>query len=83
MRACLSIIASIRHGMSFVRYNLADELGPERNSVKDNLMFTADKVGEPMRVAALCADQEEMVFRRYARSVAVGPCESVLPDGSG
>ena len=46
------------HGMSFVRYNRLTELGLSEQQIKDNLMFTADKVGEPMRVAARAADQK-------------------------
>jgi cytochrome c1 len=40
------------HGLSFVRYNRLTELGLTEQQVKENLMFTADKIGEPMRVAA-------------------------------
>ena len=47
------------HGMSFVRYNRLTELGLSEQQIKDNLMFTADKVGEPMRVAARAADQKK------------------------
>ena len=47
------------HGMSFVRYNRLTELGLSEQQVKDNLMFTADKIGEPMRVAARPAEQKE------------------------
>lgn len=46
------------HGMSFVRYNRLTELGLSEQQVRDNLMFTADKIGEPMRVAARPAEQK-------------------------
>jgi len=39
------------HGASFVRYNRLTELGLTEQEVKDNLMTTAEKIGEPMRVA--------------------------------
>jgi ubiquinol-cytochrome c reductase cytochrome c1 subunit len=39
------------HGASFVRYQKLTELGLSEQEVKDNLMFTSDKIGEPMRVA--------------------------------
>lgn len=39
------------HGASFVRYNRLTELGFTEAEVKDNLMTTAEKIGEPMRVA--------------------------------
>lgn len=47
------------HGASFVRYNRLTELGLTEQQVKDNLMFTAEKVGEPMRVAARPAEQKQ------------------------
>ena len=47
------------HGLSFVRYNRLAELGLTEQQVKDNLMFTAEKVGEPMRVAARASDQKQ------------------------
>lgn len=46
------------HGASFVRYNRLTELGLTEQQVRENLMFTADKIGEPMRVAARAADQK-------------------------
>lgn len=39
------------HGASFVRYNRLQELGFTEQQVKDELMTTAEKIGEPMRVA--------------------------------
>ena len=47
------------HSMSFVRYNRLTELGLSEQQVKDNLMFTADKIGEPMRVAAKPGEQKQ------------------------
>lgn len=47
------------HGMSFVRYKRLTELGLTEQQVRDNLMFTADKIGEPMRVAARAGEQKE------------------------
>ncbi|QEL64432.1 cytochrome c1 subunit of cytochrome bc1 [Oryzomicrobium terrae] len=38
------------HGASYVRYNRLTELGLTEEQIKDNLMFTAEKIGEPMRV---------------------------------
>ncbi len=46
------------HGLSYVRYNRLTELGLTEQQVKDNLMFTAEKIGEPMRVAAQPAEQK-------------------------
>jgi ubiquinol-cytochrome c reductase cytochrome c1 subunit len=46
------------HGLSYVRYNRLTELGLTEQQVKDNLMFTAEKIGEQMRVAAQPAEQK-------------------------
>lgn len=46
------------HGLSFVRYNRLTELDLTEAQVRDNLMFTADKIGEPMRIAARPAEQK-------------------------
>jgi ubiquinol-cytochrome c reductase cytochrome c1 subunit len=37
------------HGVQFVRYQGLTELGLSEAQVKDNLMFTAEKVAEPMK----------------------------------
>ncbi len=47
------------HSASFVRYNRLTELGLSEQQVRDNLMFTADKIGEPMRIAARPAEQKQ------------------------
>ena len=47
------------HGASFVRYQRLTELGLTEQQVIDNLMFTADKIGEPMRIAARPAEQRQ------------------------
>jgi ubiquinol-cytochrome c reductase cytochrome c1 subunit len=39
------------HGMQFMRYDGLKELGLSEAQIKDNLMFTADKVGEPIKIA--------------------------------
>lgn len=46
------------HGASYVRYNRLTELGLTEQQVKETLMF-ADKIGEPMRVAARPAEQKQ------------------------
>jgi ubiquinol-cytochrome c reductase cytochrome c1 subunit len=38
------------HGVQFMRYGSLTELGLSEQQIRDNLMFTADKVGEPMKV---------------------------------
>lgn len=46
------------HGASYMRYNRLTELGLTEQQIKDNLMFTADKIGEQMRVAARSTEQK-------------------------
>lgn len=47
------------HGASYMRYNKLMELGLTEQQVKDNLMFTADKIGEPMRIAGRAGEQKQ------------------------
>jgi ubiquinol-cytochrome c reductase cytochrome c1 subunit len=37
------------HAMQYVRYGGLTEIGLTEQQIKDNLLFTADKVGEPMK----------------------------------
>src|SRR5215212_4495 len=37
------------HSLQYMRYDSLGELGLSEAQIKDNLMFTADKVGEPMK----------------------------------
>ena len=46
------------HGASYIRYNTLTRLGLTEQQIKDNLLFTADKIGEQMRVAARPAEQK-------------------------
>ncbi|HMV55197.1 MAG TPA: cytochrome c1 [Rhodocyclaceae bacterium] len=39
------------HGASYMRYNRLKDIGLSEQQIKDNLMFTADKVGEQMKIA--------------------------------
>ena len=39
------------HGASYMRYNRLQQIGLSEQMIKDNLMFTAEKIGEPMRIA--------------------------------
>lgn len=47
------------HGASYFRYNKLMELGLTEQQVKENLMFTTDKIGEQMRVAARSDEQKQ------------------------
>lgn len=44
------------HSASYYRYNRLTDIGLTEQQIKDNLMFTADKVGEPMTIALRRAD---------------------------
>jgi ubiquinol-cytochrome c reductase cytochrome c1 subunit len=39
------------HSASYLRYNRLADIGLTEGQIKDNLMFTADKVGEQMKIA--------------------------------
>ena len=39
------------HSASYMRYNRLRDIGLSEDQIRENLMFTADKVGEPMRIA--------------------------------
>lgn len=47
------------HGASFFRYNKLLELGLTEQQVKDNLLFTAEKIGEPMTIAMRPAEAKQ------------------------
>jgi ubiquinol-cytochrome c reductase cytochrome c1 subunit len=44
------------HGVQYMRYNRLTDLGLTEAQIRDNLMFTADKVGETMKVAMTVKD---------------------------
>jgi len=44
------------HSASYMRYNRLKDIGLSDAQVKDNLLFTAEKVGEPMKIAMQRAD---------------------------
>ena len=47
------------HSASYMRYNRLKDIGLTDAQIKDNLMFTADKVGEPMRIAMQPAESKQ------------------------
>ena len=49
------------HGASYLRYKNLLDLGLTEQQVKENLMFTSDKIGELMRVAAR-SDEQKLWF---------------------
>lgn len=48
------------HSASYMRYNRLHDIGLTDDQIRDNLMFTADKVGELMRVAMQRQDAKVM-----------------------
>jgi ubiquinol-cytochrome c reductase cytochrome c1 subunit len=47
------------HSASYMRYNRLKDLGLDDAQIKENLLFTADKVGEPMRIAMQPAEAKQ------------------------
>lgn len=47
------------HAASAMRYNRLTDLGLTEQQIKENLMFTADKVGDPMTISAGRKDQRQ------------------------
>jgi len=47
------------HSASYMRYNRLHDLGLTDQQIKDNLLFTADKVGEPMKIAMRPVEAKE------------------------
>jgi ubiquinol-cytochrome c reductase cytochrome c1 subunit len=47
------------HGLQYMRYNRLTDIGLTEAQIRDNLMFTADKVGETIRVAMTVKDGKD------------------------
>ncbi len=47
------------HSATAMRFNRLMELGLTEQQIKDNLLFTGEKVGDPMRIAVSKKDQQE------------------------
>ena len=47
------------HGASYMRYNRLADIGVSDEQIKANLLFTRDKVGEPMTIAMQRADAKQ------------------------
>ncbi|MCM5571830.1 cytochrome c1 [Burkholderiaceae bacterium FT117] len=47
------------HGASLMRYNRLADIGLTDEQIKKSLLFTADKVGDPMKIAMRPADAKE------------------------
>jgi ubiquinol-cytochrome c reductase cytochrome c1 subunit len=47
------------HGASLIRYNALRQIGLSEDQIRDNLMFTAEKIGMPMAIAMPPKDAKE------------------------
>ena len=70
------------HGASFVRYSRLTDLGLTDQQVKDNLMFTAAKIAEPMRVAAR-PDEQKLWFGAAPPDLTLVARARASEEGSG
>ena len=57
------------HGVQYMRYNGLTDLGLTEAQIQDNLMFTADKVGETMKAPLEREGGQDLVRRDAARPV--------------
>ena len=70
------------HGASYVRYQTLTKIGLSEQQIKDNLLFTADKIGQQMRVAANPADQKSW-FGATPPDLSLVARSRASEDGSG
>lgn len=70
------------HGASFVRYNRLMDIGLSEQQIKDNLMFTADKIGEPMGISMSRKDAKEF-FGAWPPDLSLIARARASGDGSG
>ena len=57
------------HSMQYMRYSSLTDIGLTEAQIKDYLLFTGEKVGEPMKVAARGESGQDLVRRQPARPV--------------
>jgi ubiquinol-cytochrome c reductase cytochrome c1 subunit len=70
------------HGASYVRYNRLKDIGLTEQQIKDNLMFTAEKIGEPMGIAMPRKDAKEY-FGAWPPDLSLIARSRASADGSG
>src|SRR5260221_5040664 len=59
------------HGAQFMRFNRLEDLGLTEAQIRDNLLFSADKVGETMRTA-MPAKESKLWFGVAPPDLSVG-----------
>jgi ubiquinol-cytochrome c reductase cytochrome c1 subunit len=70
------------HSASYMRYNRLQDIGLTNQQITDNLLFTADKVGEPMRIAMQRADAKQWFGAAPADLTVIARARSSV-DGPG
>ncbi|WP_026224565.1 cytochrome c1 [Methyloversatilis thermotolerans] len=70
------------HSASYMRYNRLKDVGLTEDQIKDNLLFTADKVGETMKVA-MTRDDAKAWFGAAPPDLTVVARSRASGDGSG
>ncbi len=70
------------HSASLMRYNRLQDIGLTEEQIKSNLMFTATKVGDPMRIAMAPNDAKEW-FGALPPDLSVTARARASHDGSG
>ena len=58
------------HGAALMRYNRLVDIGLTEDQIRKSLLFTADKVGDPMKIALRPADAKEW-FGAYPADLSV------------
>ncbi len=70
------------HGASFIRYEKLMELGLSEQQIKDNLMFTGDKIGDTMKIA-MRPDEAKKWFGATPPDLTLIARARASSDGSG
>ncbi|PKO69553.1 MAG: cytochrome c1 [Betaproteobacteria bacterium HGW-Betaproteobacteria-14] len=70
------------HGASYVRYNRLMDIGLTEQQIKDNLLFTAEKIGEPMGISMPRKDAKEF-FGAWPPDLSLIARARASGDGSG
>ncbi|MFZ4758117.1 MAG: cytochrome c1 [Burkholderiaceae bacterium] len=70
------------HSANLMRYNRLVDIGLTEAQIRDNLMFTATKVGDPMRIAMAPSDAKEW-FGALPPDLSVTARARASHDGSG
>ena len=70
------------HGASYVRFNRLMDIGLTEQQIKDNLMFTAGKIGEPMGIS-MSRKEAKLFFGAWPPDLSLIARSRASEDGSG